>query len=97
MSKKFWIVICIIEAIIIAALCIHKSNNSIPTSPDVIVKEIVRDSIIRDSIFIVNERIKREIVYIEKQYKQDSTGIMSADDSVLYSKFSRYIEDYNNN
>jgi hypothetical protein len=35
-------------------------------------------------------------VYIEKQANKDSSAIMSANDSILLSKFSRYIEDYNN-
>ena len=96
MSKRVLAIICVIETIIIILLFINLCKP--PTRPvsDVIVKEIVRDSIIRDSIFIVNERIKKEIVYIEKQAKQDSTDIMSANDSMLYSKFSRYIDNYNN-
>ena len=67
-----------------------------PNTLDVPPITITRDSIIRDSIFIVNEKIKREVVYIKEQYKQDSTNIMSANDSVLFDTFTRYIEDYNN-
>lgn len=96
MSKKLLTILCIIETIIIIFLLLIKPNETSSPSPDVIVKEIVRDSIIRDSIFIVNERIKKEIVYIEKKYKQDSSDIMSDNDSMLYSKFSGYIKDYNN-
>lgn len=89
------LLICILEAITIGFLI--KDNLTTPvTPPDVPKIEIVRDSIIRDSIFIVNERIKKEIVYIEKQFEEDSANIMSASDSVLFDSFSRYIEDYNN-
>lgn len=96
MSNKLLTILCIIETIVILFLLFTKPPKSTPPPPDVIIKEIVRDSIIRDSIFIVNERIKKEIVYIEKKYKQDSIDIMSANDSLLYSKFSGYIENYNN-
>ena len=95
-NKSFLVLllICILEAITIGFLI--KDKLTPVTPPDVPKIEIVRDSIIRDSIFIVNERIKKEIVYIEKQFEEDSANIMSASDSVLFDSFSRYIEDYNN-
>jgi hypothetical protein len=93
MNKRLLIllILCLIEAFIIGYLAKQPK-----TPPNVPVKEIIRDSIIRDSIIIVNEKIKKEIVYIEKQANKDSSAIMSANDSILLSKFSRYIEDYNN-
>lgn len=95
MSKKLLVVICILEAIAIIFLLIKLERiPEIPT--DVPTIEIVRDSIIRDSIFIEIEKIKREIVYIDKDFAEDSVDIMSANDSVLFRKFERYIEDYNN-
>lgn len=84
---------CVLEALVIGYLLYRPSHVVVS---DVPVKEIVRDSVIRDSIFIVNEKIKREIVYVKEQHKQDSLDIMSANDSVLFDSFSRYIEDYNN-
>ena len=95
MSNRGWIIICIVEALIIISLLLAITKPTV-TSPDVIVKEVVRDSIIRDSIYIEIEKVKREIVYVEKEFTEDSTRIMSANDSTLYSDFSRYIEDYNN-
>ena len=95
MNNKIWAIISIIEAVIICALLAILTKPPVNT-PDVITKEIIRDSIIRDSIFIEVEKIKKEIVYVEKQFKQDSIDIMSADDSTLLRSFSRYIEDYNN-
>ena len=89
------ILICILEAITIGYLLSSPKRTTV-IPPDVIVKEIVRDSIIRDSIFIVNERIKKEIVYVERAFQKDSIDIMSANDSTLYSNFSRYIENYDN-
>lgn len=91
-SLTILVLVCLLEAFIIGYLL----NNRTPTiPPDTQTKEIVRDSLIRDSIFIVNERIKREIVYVKEQHKKDSIDIMSASDSVLLSKFSAYIEEYN--
>ena len=55
-----------------------------------------KDSVIRDSIYIVNDSIRTEIKYIKEQHKKDSISIMSANDSVLFDVFTRYIEDYNN-
>ena len=70
-------------------------NKTPIPQPEPVVIEVVRDSIIRDSIYIVNESIRTEIKYIKEQYTQDSVDIMSANDSVLFDSFSRYIEDYN--
>lgn len=98
MNKRHFLVLILIiclESLVIGYLLYDKINS--PKFPiDVPPITITKDSIIRDSIYIVNEKIKREIVYIKEQYKQDSIDIMSANDSVLFDSFSRYIEDYDN-
>lgn len=91
-SLAILVLVCLLEAFTIGYL-LNNRTHTIPQDPP--IREIVRDSLIRDSIFIVNERIKREIVYVKEQYKKDSIDIMSASDSVLLSKFSAYIEEYN--
>ena len=95
MTKKILLIISVLEALVIGYLLFDRQRTPV-NPPDVPVIEIVRDSIIRDSIFIEIEKIEKEIVYIKEEFKQDSTDIMSANDSVLLSSFSRYIEDYNN-
>ena len=95
MTKKILLIISVLEALVIGYLLFNRQRPPV-NPPDVVIKEIVRDSIIRDSIFIEIEKVKREIVYVEKEFTEDSTRIMSANDSTLYSEFSRYIEDYNN-
>lgn len=95
MTKKILLIISVLEALVIGYLLFDRQRTPV-NPPDVPVIEIVRDSIIRDSIFIEIEKIEREIVYIKEEFKQDSTDIMSANDNVLFSSFSRYIEDYNN-
>lgn len=87
-------VVTVLETLIIGYL-LFGNKTPIP-QPEPVIIEVVRDSIIRDSIYIVNESIKTEIKYIKEQYTQDSVDIMSANDSVLFDSFARYIEDYNN-
>lgn len=89
-SNIILLVICFFEALTIVYLL----NTQKPIIPDPQI--ITKDSIIRDSIFILNEEIQKEIVYVKEQFTKDSIDIMSASDSMLLSTFTRYIEDYNN-
>ena len=59
MRERILLIVSILETLIIGYVLYRPSPVIVP---DVPVKEVVRDSIIRDSIFIVNEKIKREIV-----------------------------------
>lgn len=93
MFKKFLLITCVIETCVIGFL-LYKPSPVI--TQDVPIKEIVRDSIIRDSIYIINDSIRTEIKYIKEQHTKDSSNLISANDSVLFDTFSRYIEDYNN-
>lgn len=92
MNNKILIIICFLELFIIGYLINDRKNFYRP--PD--IEEVKKDSIIRDSIYIINDSIRTEIKYIKEQYKKDSTDIMSANDSVLLDAFTRYIENYNN-
>lgn len=65
-----------------------------PSTPN--VQEIVRDSIIRDSIYIVNDSIVEKIKYIDKEYDEKVSTIMSSSDSINLCFFSEYIDRYNN-
>ena len=60
------------------------------------VQEIVRDSIIRDSIYIDNDSIVEKIKYIDKEYDEKVSTIMSSSDSINLCFFSEYIDRYNN-
>jgi hypothetical protein len=95
MNNKYWIILCAIEAIVIFGLILFPNKSAeLPQEP--IIKEIVRDSIIRDSIFVENEKIKERIVYVQEEFKEDSINIMSSSDSALVDLCSRYLEDYSN-
>lgn len=64
-----------------------------PSAPN--VQEIVRDSIIRDSIYIVNDSIIEKIKYIDKEYDEKVSTIMSSSDSINLCLFTEYIKNYN--
>ena len=61
-----------------------------------IVQEVVRDSIIRDSIYIVNDSIVEKIKYIDKEYDEKVSTIMSSSDSINLCIYAEYINRYNN-
>lgn len=79
--------------LIIIYLYTSKRNSNLST-PN--VQEIVRDSIIRDSIYIVNDSIIEKIKYIDKKYNEKVSTIMSSSDSINLCFFSEYINHYNN-
>lgn len=69
---------------------LHKDNTKIE------FKEITRDSIIRDSIYLANDSIITKIQYIEKQYDEKIDIIYNSNDSVQLQLFTKYINNYNN-
>ena len=78
--------------LIIIYLYVSKRNGNLSTSN---VQEIVRDSIIRDSIYIVNDSIIEKIKYIDKKYNEKVSTIMSSSDSINVCFFVEYIKNYN--
>jgi hypothetical protein len=80
----------------IKCLCIISAPQGIENIhknyPDVEI--ITKDSIIRDSIYIINDSIRTEIFYLEQKYDKETTAIMSSSDSVNLEFFTRYLEDY---
>lgn len=66
-------------------------KESVKTVP---IQEIVKDSIIRDSIYIINDSIRTKIIYINKKYDEKVNTIISASDSANLHLFTGYIEDY---
>ena len=57
-------------------------------------QELKKDSVIRDSIFIVNDCIRTKVIYLEQKYDKETTAIMSSSDSINFEFFTRYLEDY---
>ena len=80
--------------IIIGTLIVPK-----PIVPDGItdhIDSLSTDSIYRDSIYIVNDSIVERIIYIEKNYEENVSNILSNSDSTNLRLFTEYIEHYNN-
>ena len=55
---------------------------------------IVKDSIIRDSIFIENQIIKEKIKYVEKEFSKEMDSVNNLNDTSMYNFFTEYISDY---
>ena len=70
----------------------YKGKPKALLPPD--IETITRDSIIRDSIYIINDSIRTEILYLEQKYDKETTAIMSSSDSINLEFFTRYLEDY---
>lgn len=56
--------------------------------------EIIKDSIIRDTLYKENEVIKWKIKNVEKQYDKEVSIILSNTDSANLIYFSNYIRQY---
>ena len=85
---------CYILIIIMGLIIIYLSAPKKDISPN--VQEIIRDSIIRDSIYIVNDSIVEKIKYIDKEYDEKVSTIMSSSDSINLCIYAEYINRYNN-
>jgi hypothetical protein len=87
-------IICFIAGILVANLIVTKPavDNGIPDYID----SLNTDSIYRDSIYIVNDSIVEHIIYLEKNYEENVSNILSNSDSTNLCLFTEYIEHYNN-
>lgn len=64
-------------------------------TPDIQI--LKTDSIIRDSIYIVNDCIRTKIIYLEQKYDKETSTIMSNSDSANIEFFKKYIENFMKN
>ena len=76
--------------IIIGYTCHDEKTPVVPPN----VEEFTNDSILRDSIYIINDSIRTEIVYLEQKYDKETTAIMSNSDSLNLVFFTKYLNDY---
>lgn len=97
-STKVCIAGLIIYALAVTFLLfnIDKSEISSTSISSPNVEEIKQDSTFRDSIYTANDSIYTKIIYIEKEYEENISTIMSNNDSINFLLFSEYIEYYNN-
>lgn len=82
--------ISFIIGIIVGYTCHDEKASVVPPNEE----GLTRDSIIRDSIYIINDSIRTEIIYLEQKYDKETTVIMSNSDSLNLVFFTEYLNDY---
>lgn len=86
LRRLFEYLVCVVIGIVIGFF--------ISQEPKLDIQEPTEDSLIRDSIYIVNDSLVEKIIYLEKQYDDEVKSVISANDSMQLLIFSRYIDSY---
>lgn len=60
-----------------------------------ITTELVKDSLVRDTLYKTNDSIITKIIYLNKKYEEKKDCIMHNDASADLLFFSEYIKNYN--
>ena len=91
-TSLHWLIkILFIIGIIIFIYYLVKPKRILPSN-----KEIVRDSLIRDTLYKTKDSISTQIIYLQKTYNEKKNIIMSNDTSADLQFFTNYINHYNN-
>lgn len=90
-----WLIkLFIIVGIIFIIIRIEQLNNNIQSVPS--NKEIIRDSLVRDTLNHTKDSLTIKIVKIRETYEDKKAIIMSNDTSADIQFFTNYINHYNN-
>ena len=90
-----WLIkLFIIVGIIFIIARIEQLNNNIQSVPS--NKEIIRDSLVRDTLNHTKDSLTIKIVKIRETYEDKKAIIMSNDTSADIQFFTNYINHYNN-
>lgn len=90
-----WLIkLFIIVGIIFIIARIEQLNNNIQSIPS--NKEIIRDSLVRDTLNHTKNSLTIKIVKIRETYEDKKAIIMSNDTSADIQFFTNYINHYNN-
>lgn len=90
-----WLIkLFIIVGIIFIIIRIEQLNNNIQSIPS--NKEIIRDSLVRDTLNHTKDSLTIKIVKIRETYEDKKAIIMSNDTSADIQFFTNYINHYNN-
>ena len=90
-----WLIkLFIIVGIIFIIARIEQLNNNIQSIPS--NKEIIRDSLVRDTLNHTKDSLTIKIVKIRETYEDKKAIIMSNDTSADIQFFTNYINHYNN-
>ena len=91
---SWWIKLFIIVGILFIIVRIEQLNNNIQSVPS--NKEIIRDSLVRDTLNHTKDSLTIKIVKIRETYEDKKAIIMSNDTSADIQFFTNYINHYNN-
>ena len=90
-----WLIkLFIIVGILFIIVRIEQLNNNIQSVPS--NKEIIRDSLVRDTLNHTKDSLTIKIVKIRETYEDKKAIIMSNDTSADIQFFTNYINHYNN-
>lgn len=89
-------IVCLIVGLIIGINLFEKDSSKIPPVEIPPETTLDKDSIFRDSIYIVKDSIIERIIYVEKNYEETVDNILSNSDSANIQFFTEYIKHYNN-
>lgn len=90
-----WLIkLFIIVGILFIIVRIEQLNNNIQSIPS--NKEIIRDSLVRDTLNHTKDSLTIKIVKIRETYEDKKAIIMSNDTSADIQFFTNYIDHYNN-
>lgn len=90
-----WLIkLFIIVGIIFIIVHIEQLNNNIQSVPS--NKEIIRDSLVRDTLNHTKDSLTIKIVKVRETYEDKKAIIMSNDTSADIQFFTNYINHYNN-
>ena len=90
-----WLIkLFIIVGILFIIIHIEQLNNNIQSVPS--NKEIIRDSLVRDTLNHTKDSLTIKIVKIRETYEDKKAIIMSNDTSADIQFFTNYINHYNN-
>ena len=90
-----WLIkLFIIVGIIFIIISIEQLNNNIQSIPS--NKEIIRDSLVRDTLNYTKDSLTIKIVKVRETYEDKKAIIMSNDTSADIQFFTNYINHYNN-
>ena len=90
-----WLIkLFLIVGILFIIIRIEQLNNNIQSAPS--NKEIIRDSLVRDTLNHTKDSLTIKIVKIRETYEDKKAIIMSNDTSADIQFFTNYINHYNN-
>ena len=85
---------------VVIGIIIGFSSSYLIKKPETITKpittELVKDSLVRDTLYKTNDSIVTKIIYLNKEYERKKDSIINNDVSSDLLFFSAYVESHTN-